>query len=69
MRRSPLPPPACPASLTSFRAAVQQVQDARVLGGIHFRFATITGARMGHSVAWDTIAHLMRLLPAETAKA
>jgi hypothetical protein len=27
------------------------VQDARVLGGIHFRFAVTTAARMGADVA------------------
>jgi hypothetical protein len=38
-------------SFTSFPAAVRQVQDARVWGGVHFRFSTQTGARMGAEVA------------------
>jgi PAP2 superfamily len=38
-------------SFTSFPAAVEQVQDARIWGGIHFRFSTQVGARMGAEVA------------------
>jgi hypothetical protein len=38
-------------SFTSFAAAAEQVQDARIWGGIHFRFSTQTGARMGAEVA------------------
>lgn len=34
----------------SFSAAVQQVEDARVFGGIHFRFATVAAADMGTGV-------------------
>jgi hypothetical protein len=36
---------------TNFPDAVEQVQDARVWGGIHFRFSTQTGALMGAEVA------------------
>jgi PAP2 superfamily len=47
-------------SFTSFPAAVEQVQDARVWGGIHFRFSTQTGARMGAEVAHNvTWTHLL----------
>jgi hypothetical protein len=42
-----------------FSAAIQQVQDARVFGGIHFRFATATGARMGAQVACYVLDTLM----------
>jgi hypothetical protein len=38
-------------SFTDFPAAAEQVQDARVWGGIHFRFSTQVGARMGAEVA------------------
>jgi hypothetical protein len=38
-------------SFTSFSSAVGQVEDARVWGGIHFRFACETAARMGAAVA------------------
>jgi hypothetical protein len=34
-----------------FSAAVCQVQDARILAGIHFRFSTEAGARVGTDVA------------------
>lgn len=36
---------------TSFSSAVAQVEDARVWGGIHFRFACETAADMGAAVA------------------
>jgi len=38
-------------TLPSFSAGVQQVIDARVFGGIHFRFAGDTAAVMGRQVA------------------
>jgi hypothetical protein len=43
----------------SFSAAVQQVQEARIFGGIHFRFAAETGARMGTEVACYVVGTLM----------
>ena len=47
-------------SFTSFSAAAEQVQDARVWGGIHFRFSTQTGALMGREVArYVTRTHLL----------
>jgi len=47
-------------SFTSFPAAVEQVQDARVWAGIHFRFSTQTGARMGAEVVqYVTRTHLL----------
>ena len=42
-----------------FSTAVQQVEDARVFGGIHFRFATVVGARMGTQVAGYVLATLI----------
>jgi hypothetical protein len=43
-----------------FGAAARQVQDARVFGGIHFRFSTVAGARMGAEVADYVLDNLMR---------
>jgi PAP2 superfamily len=42
-----------------FSTAVRQVEDARVFGGIHFRFATTAGARMGDEVAGYVLTTLM----------
>jgi hypothetical protein len=53
--------PGVQRSFTSFSAAVTQVEDARVWGGIHFRFACITAAQMGAEVAEYMIQ--TRLLP------
>jgi hypothetical protein len=36
---------------TSFSSAVQQVEDARVYGGIHFRFSCAVAAAVGAQVA------------------
>jgi hypothetical protein len=54
--------PGVERSFTSFAAAAQQVQDARIFGGIHFRFSTVTGARMGYRVAAYVLGRLMRPL-------
>jgi hypothetical protein len=42
-----------------FSTAVRQVDDARVFAGIHFRFATVVGARMGTEVAGYALDTLM----------
>jgi hypothetical protein len=52
--------PGVTRSFHSFRAAVQQVQDARIYGGIHFRFSTATGARMGERIARYVLCHELR---------
>jgi hypothetical protein len=44
----------------SLAAAVRQVQDARIFGGIHFRFATEAAARMGAEVGDYVLDNLMR---------
>jgi hypothetical protein len=54
--------PGVERSFASFAAAAQQVQDARVFGGIHFRFSTVTGARMGYAVAAYVLDRVMRPL-------
>jgi hypothetical protein len=38
-------------NFTSFSAAVAQVEDARVFGGIHFRFACDAAVVMGGEIA------------------
>jgi hypothetical protein len=47
-------------SFCSFAAAARQVQDARIFGGIHFRFSTAAGARVGVKVADYVLDSLMR---------
>jgi hypothetical protein len=36
---------------SSFSEIVEEVADARVLAGLHFRFSTVVGAEIGHRVA------------------
>jgi hypothetical protein len=48
--------PGVERSFTSFSSAVAQVEDARVWGGIHFRFATLAAAGVGADVADYVIA-------------
>jgi hypothetical protein len=43
----------------SFTAALEEVESARVLGGIHFRTACIDGAALGIAVADYVIAHAL----------
>jgi hypothetical protein len=49
-------------SFTSFSSAIAQVGDARVWGGIHFRFACVTAGDMGAAVAdYVTRTQLLRI--------
>ena len=48
-------------SYTTFKAITADIDDARVYGGIHFRFDQDTGGRLGRAVADDVIEH--KLLP------
>jgi len=48
-------------SFTSFSEATAQVEDARVFGGMHFRFSCDTGRMMGAEVA-DYVLHTVALL-------
>lgn len=45
---------------TSFAQAVQQVEDARIYAGFHFRFSTADGAILGARVARYVTATLMQ---------
>ena len=43
---------------TSTSAWIDEVQVARIAGGMHFRFSTVDGAALGKSVAdWVTTRH------------
>ncbi len=44
----------------TFTSAVAQVTDARILGGIHFRFACDTAATMGRAIATYILDNQMR---------
>jgi hypothetical protein len=47
--------PGTERDFTSFSSAVQQVEDARIYAGFHFRFSCIDGATLGAQVAqWVT---------------
>jgi hypothetical protein len=54
--------PGIQRSFTSFSSAIAQVEDARVWGGIHFRFACVTAARVGAAVA-DYVQRTQLLRP------
>ena len=45
---------------TSFSEAVDEVIDARVYSGIHFRNSDETGARMGRQIAQFVSKHALR---------
>jgi hypothetical protein len=43
----------------SFSAALQEVMNARVVGGIHFRTACVDGTALGISVGDFTLSHAL----------
>ena len=47
----------------NFSAALQEVMNARVFGGIHFRTATIDGTALGVSVGDYVMTHALAPLP------
>jgi hypothetical protein len=47
-------------TFTSFSAAVQEVQDARIYAGFHFRFSTADGATLGTQVGNYITINLMQ---------
>ena len=47
-------------SFTSFSAAVAEIADARVFGGIHYRTSCVRGNMLGRAVAQYVSAHSMR---------
>jgi hypothetical protein len=54
--------PGTERDFTSFSAAVQQVQDARIDAGFHFRFSCLDGATLGAQVASYVTHTLMQPL-------
>jgi membrane-associated phospholipid phosphatase len=49
-------------NFSSFSAAVAEIADARVFGGIHFRTSCVRGNALGQAVAAYTSSHAMRTL-------
>lgn len=49
-------------SFASFSAAVAEIADARVFGGIHFRISCVRGNSLGQSVAGYIASHAMQPL-------
>jgi hypothetical protein len=49
----------------SFSAALEELRDARVFGGIHFRTATVDGTALGIAVADYVMAHALAPLSGE----
>lgn len=49
-------------SFSSFSSASNEVNDARVYGGIHTRYAVVDGQQMGNSIARYVLKHAMGLL-------
>jgi hypothetical protein len=47
-------------SFASFSAAVAEIADARVFGGIHFRISCVRGNSLGQSVAAYVLSHAMQ---------
>ena len=54
--------PGVQRNFTSFSAAVQQVEDARVYAGFHFRFSCTDSATLGAQVANYVTSTLMQPL-------
>jgi hypothetical protein len=40
-----------------------EVMEARILGGIHYRFSTVVGSELGHNVADWALAHYFQPIP------
>jgi hypothetical protein len=49
----------------SFEEITHDIDDARVYGGIHFRFDQRAGARMGRAIGWWVARHHLRRAHAE----
>jgi hypothetical protein len=52
-------------SFPSFSAALDEVKDARVLGGLHFRSSCNTGQALGNSVGDYVVKHSLRRIDCE----
>ncbi len=51
-----------PRTYQRFSDAAEEVVDARILLGIHFRFADVDARRLGQRVAWWTFSNFLRPL-------
>jgi hypothetical protein len=56
--------PGVTLSYTRFKAVAEDIDDARVYGGIHFRFDQEGGARQGHAVGAYILKNALRRLSA-----
>ena len=54
--------PGVERDFTSFSSAVQQIVDARIYAGFHFRFSCVAGVTLGAQVADYVIHTLMQPL-------
>jgi hypothetical protein len=54
--------PGVQRDFTTFTAAVQQIEDARIYAGFHFRFSCTDGAALGAHVANYVTSILMQPL-------
>jgi len=52
--------PGVPRGFTTFSSAVQQVEDARIYAGFHFRFSCTDAATLGAQVARYITSTLMQ---------
>jgi membrane-associated phospholipid phosphatase len=52
--------PGTTRTFPSFSAAVSEIADARVFGGIHFRTACVRGNILGQAVAHYLLTHALR---------
>jgi PAP2 superfamily len=48
-------------SFSSFSAATEEIADARVFGGIHYRNSCVQGNAVGRAVAGYVLSHAMRI--------
>jgi hypothetical protein len=51
--------PGVTRSFHSFSAALEEIKNARIYGGIHFRTATVDGTALGISVGDYVVAHAL----------
>jgi len=57
--------PGVTRKFTSFSAALEEVKNARVFGGIHFRTACVDGTALGIAVADYVMSHAVAPLNGE----
>jgi hypothetical protein len=55
--------PGVTRKFSSFSAALEEVKNARVFGGIHFRTATVDGSALGFAVGDFVLNHALAPIP------